>query len=298
MQRFATVIPLVLGGFALASCGGGSDPFAADPDGGGPAEIDAGGPPDGGEVGPADAAVPRSCAPKPKRMVVLGDSITACNVIGGKLSQDCVSKKVNDYVKATYAPDLTYENLAQGGAQLGGIPAQLDAIPAGAGHVLVVVYIGGNDLAPFIFQSDMAAMNAYQGIKDKLTSTWAMVYEKLGDEAKFPDGFTLMVNNQYNPFDDCTAPPYNLSAVKTDILHKFNGVVADIVKDKQANTILIDQYTPYLGHGHHFDVATCPHYKAGSVGYMKDTIHANAAGNEALAKELGKAADLLYRDCK
>jgi hypothetical protein len=286
MRTFLLAISM-LGAAACSS----KDPFG--PGG------DASSGPDGtiGDGGVTADAAPHKCAPAPKRIIVLGDSITACSVIGGPQSADCVSKKFSDYVIATYGPGATYENFAVGGAKLADIAGQLNNIPAGTGVALVMIYIGGNDLSPFIFQSDSAAMAGYAMIETQLVSVYDNVFAKLADPAKFPAGATLLMNTQYNPFDDCTAAPYNLSAVKIGILHMFNDKVNSIGTAKGDAAIVVDQHTPFLGHGHHYDVATCPHYVAGAVPWMQDTIHANAPGNVDLANVANSGADRLYRDC-
>jgi hypothetical protein len=267
------------------------DPFAAGSDA----------PPGGdGKLGDsmtADAA-PHHCVAAPARIIVLGDSITACSVIGGPQSADCISKKFSDYVIAHYGPGATYENHAVGGAKLADIAGQLAGVPAGTGRALVMIYIGGNDLSPFIFQSDSAAMDAYtMMIEPQLTSVYDATFASLADPAKFPAGATLLMNTQYNPFDDCTAPPYNLSATKTGILHMFNDKVTAIGAQHGDAAIVVDQHQPFLGHGHHYNVTTCPYYQAGDVAWMQDTIHANAAGNVDLANVADGGADRLYRDC-
>ncbi len=275
----------------LAACSSDKDPFAGGADA----------PPreDGGVLGDgsmtADAA-PRMCAAKPSRVVVLGDSITACSVIGGPNTADCVSKKVADYVMAQHGA-TTYQNHAVGGAKLSGIASQLSAIQPAPGPALVIIYIGGNDLSPFIFQSDQQAMAGYQMIEPMLVSVYASVFAKLKDTAIFPDGAVLMTNTQYNPFDDCTASPYNLSATKTGLLHKFNDKVKAIADAEGAGAIVVDQHGPYLGHGHHYNVTMCPHYMSGKTPWMQDTIHANVAGNVGLAAVMNGGVDRLYRDC-
>ena len=60
---------------------------------------------------------------------------------------------------------------------------------------------------------------------------------------------------------------------------------------------MVDQYTPFLGHGHHYSVSTCPFYDASAAGWMKDLIHPNAAGNRALASQLSGALNHLYGGC-
>lgn len=253
---------------------------------------------DGGltDGGPTVDAAPRSCAAKPRRVVVLGDSITACSVIGGPQSADCVSKKVSDYVIAHYGA-TTYENHAVGGAKLADIAGQLATIQPAPGPALVIIFIGGNDLSPSIFQSDQQAMTSYQAIEPMLVSVYDAVFAKLANTTTFPDGAVLLMNTQYNPFDDCTASPYNLSPAKTAILHQFNDKVRSIADAHAAAAIVVDQHHPFLGHGHHYNVATCPFYTAGAAAWMQDTIHANAAGNVDLANVMNAGADRLYRDC-
>ena len=290
---------LVLG--ALAGCGSEKDPFAGGGDDDGQVTPDAGGGgtrPDanGGGGGSADAAPPVACVPKPKKVLVLGDSITECSVIGGDQAAACVSKKVADYVKANVEPTAEYDNRANGGAVLSQLAAQLNGVTAD-GPVLVIAYMGGNDLAPYIFQSDDAANAAWPTIRQHLHDAWDGVFEKLADTSKFPDGATVIMNTQYNPFDDCTAPPYNLSDAKIQILHDFNDEIRAIAEAAGDKAILVDQYTPFLGHGHHYDVARCPFYAAGATPYMQDLIHANAAGNEVLAEVIEGGVDRLYTDC-
>jgi lysophospholipase L1-like esterase len=283
------VLPLALI-LAAAACSSEKDPFAGGPDAAPKAD---GGLTDGGTD--IDAA-PRMCSAKPSRVVVLGDSITACSVIGGAQNADCVSKKVSDYVIANYGA-TTYQNLAVGGAKLADIAAQLNNIPPAAGPALVIIYIGGNDLSPFIFQSDQQAMAGYAMIETMMNSVYDTVFAKLADTATFPDGAVLLMNTQYNPFDDCTASPYNLSATKIGLLHKFNDKVTAIANAHAQQAIVVNQHGPFLGHGHHYNVASCPFYKAGSVGWMQDTIHANPAGNVDLANVMNGGVDRLYRDC-
>ncbi|MCB9560132.1 MAG: SGNH/GDSL hydrolase family protein [Kofleriaceae bacterium] len=285
----------ILGALTAAACGGGDDPFAAGDDSPAAADAHLGGP-DADPSAP-DAAPARACATAPKRVVVVGDSITACSVIGGPQGANCVSKQLADYVIAHYAPGASYENYAVGGAQLADLPGQIASIPAGDGPMLLVAYMGGNDLAPYIFQSDAAAMAAWDDLSGEMRDTWDGVFATLGSDDRFADGVTVLMNTQYNPFDDCTAPPYNLSAAKIEILHMFNDTLGSIASGAGDRAILVHQFEPFLGHGHHYDVDTCPHYQAGATPFMQDTIHANADGNAQLAAVMEGGADRLYRDC-
>jgi lysophospholipase L1-like esterase len=299
MSRLWLVSSVVVAFLAAPGCSSESDPFAEGDAGAGAdaaSTIDGGG--GGGETPDANNEQPGlRCPPKPTKVVVMGDSITDCTVIGGQDSPDCVSKQFFDYVKANVAPDATYLNVAVGGAQTKGLAQQLQNVPPGPGHLLVMVYMGGNDLAPYIFQSDSAAEMAYEQILPGIVKNWQDLFAYYLDTSKFPDGVTVIMNNQYNPFDDCTASPYNLSQTKSNLLHMFNIVLGDIANEYFANAIIVDQYKPYLGHGHHYNVTSCPNYKPNMTPFMKDLIHANAAGNKELADVLAAGVDRLYKGC-
>ena len=278
---------------ASAACSN-KDPFAKGPD--------ASTTGDGNNLADANTvdAAPHRCAPAPKRIIVLGDSITACTVVTPDHAQspNCVSKQFSDYVIAHYGPGASYENYAVGGAKLAGIAAQLTQIPAAPGPALVTLFIGGNDLSPYIFGADMAAMTAWtQTVEPKLVSVYDAIFAALADTTKFPDGATLLMNSQYNPFDDCAAGPYNVSLGKSAVLKLFNDRVAAIAAAHGDAAILVDQHTPYLGHGHCYAQSSCSHYMANAAPFMADLIHANAAGNAALAVVANSGADRLYRDC-
>src|SRR6266511_1755195 len=143
---------------AMVGCSDESNPFSGMLDGGLNVTADAKpGAPDGDLPPAPDGGGVRKCPAVPKRVIILGDSITNCTVIGGPNSADCVSKQFFDHVKAKWSPSAQYVNAAVGGAQTAGVKQQRAGLQTGAGHVLVMIYIGGNDLAPYIFQSDSTA---------------------------------------------------------------------------------------------------------------------------------------------
>jgi len=232
--------------------------------------------------------------PIPARFIVLGDSITACSNVGNENGANCSAKKLFDYLKATYAPALTYENGAVGAAVTADVPEeQLGGVTTGPGHALVLIYIGGNDLARYLFSSDAAAERGYNTDLAGIRSNWDAIFAFFQDKTKFPDGTTVLMNNQYNPFDGCTAPPYFLSAKKNELLDQFNQELAAIAAAKGGQ--LTDQHTPYLGHGHHYAVRNCPHYQEGMTPWMDDLIHPNAAGHDGLFQQWKAKVDGLYR---
>ncbi len=287
---------LILISLLLAACGSSKNPFGNGADGNTAGD---GKMADGNGSGGSDGSTgPHKCVPAPKRVIIVGDSIVACSVIGGPDGPDCMSKQFSDYVIAHYGTGASYENHAVGGAVLDDIAGQLAGVPATMGPSLVLIYIGGNDLSPYIFQSDSAAMTAWTGtISPKLDSVYGATFATLADATKFPGGATLLMNTQYDPFDDCTAPPYNLSAAKIAILQMFNDKVTAIGNAAGDAAIVVDQHPMFLGHGHAYNVTTCPHYIPNATQYMQDVIHANAAGNAVLSMVADGGADGLYRDC-
>ncbi|MEP6859935.1 MAG: SGNH/GDSL hydrolase family protein [Deltaproteobacteria bacterium] len=290
MRRLVLAIPLF-----IAACSSNKDPFAGGDAGSGSSGGDAGHVADGGLF---DAAPTHSCVAAPKRIVILGDSITACSVIGGPMAADCVSKQFSDYVIAHYGPGATYENHAVGGAVINDIAGQLAGVPATPGPTLVMLFIGGNDLTPYLNKSDAAAMTGWTGtVEPMMQAMYDATFTALADTSKFPGGATLLMNTQYNPFDDCSAAPYMISASKTEILHEFNDKIKTIAGAHGASAIVVDTHSPFLGHGLNYQATTCPHYIANTTSYMQDLIHANAAGNAVLAGVDNGGADRLYRDC-
>jgi lysophospholipase L1-like esterase len=285
----------------LLSCTESRNPFGGDV---GPrvdtgASMDAASPMDAEpamDAGEMDASA--ACAPIPSRMVILGDSITACVGAGGKDSPTCGPKALHTELAATIAPGLTYENNAVGRAVTADVSnTQLQTVQGGPGHVLVLIYIGGNDLAQYIFVSDREAQNGYDQNLPSILASWQTIFQYFADRTRFPDGTTILMNTQYNPFDDCTAAPYNLSALKIDLLHQFNQNLVDLA-ESNPDARIADQFTPFLGHGHHYTVASCPHYMAGAAYWMDDLIHANEAGHESFVAEWRKSAEQLYVTCQ
>lgn len=245
---------------------------------------------DGGDTTTGEP--PAGCQPTPTRMVILGDSIVACAGVGGKDSNDCAPKILNDHFAQNHGP-LTYENLSVGGAVTTDIPQyQLPDIEVGIpGHVVVMIYIGGNDLAGYIFQSDQAALDGWNNTTGPaVAAAWEEILAFLGDPANFPDGVTLLMNTQYNPFDDCTAPPYFVSQTKIDLLHAHNQALTDRAHS-QPWGFIADQHPSYLGHGHYVNDASCPYYDESFEGWMGDLIHPNAVGHHHLADVMIEVAE-------
>jgi lysophospholipase L1-like esterase len=247
--------------------------------------------------GPADAGTPPPPAtgtrPAPTRLIILGDSIVACLGVGDKNGPACSPNKLHQYLAAGVAPGISYENEAVSGAQAADVPAQqLPRVHGGPGHALVVVFVGGNDLRPYMIASDTAAAAGFATVTTNVTAAWTKVFAFFADKARFPDGTTVLVNNQYDPFDGCTAPPFFVSPRKAALLGTYNDLLAKLARE--SGGVLIDQFSPYLGHGHHYAVASCPHYQKGAQPFMNDLIHPNVAGHNNLFLQWKQVVDGFY----
>lgn len=249
----------------------------------------------------------KDCATLPVRYVVMGDAVPSGKVgVDGPDDEANGFKMLHTYIKETFpVKELSYENFAKGGAVTKTVPEeQLDKVPTDkAGHVLVNIHVGGNDLAEFIFKSDAAAEDAFGDKINEVDTNWNAVFDHFNDKSKFPDGATIIVNTQYNPFDDCTET-HNLVTLtdkKIELMGKFNDRLRKVATD-QPNGIYADQHKKFLGHGHHHDKSSCPHYSAGSeywmIGGLADMTNINKKGHAGMAEVFKEVADKLYKGCE
>ena len=275
---------------------GGAD--SGEGDGADDGVADTGGGDDGSPTSGESGGQELTCEPAATRFVVFGDSIFACfGPAGGKNSDNCSAKIVADYVSETYGP-VSYENLAVNGAVTHDVPdSQMPGMEVKPGHAIVLIFIGGNDLAQYIFSSDDQAEAGWASTAPEVAQKWEEIFAFIEDPANFPDGATVIMNTQYNPFDDCTAAPYaSVTPYKTMLLHQHNDALRDRA-DAHDYAFMVDQHPSYLGHGHHFDKSECPHTIDGADGWMADMIHPNVAGHRHLADEIQAVIDTLYEGC-
>lgn len=238
-----------------------------------------------------------TCRPTAERFIVLGDSIVACQGVGGTDSPDCAPKQFHTHYDSTYQT-VPYENRAVSGARTADVVnQQLATVPTGmAGHALVVIYVGGNDLSPNLLLPDAAAETSFAQLSTELEGHWEQIFAFFEDAANFPDGATLLINTQYDPFDGCTAQPWNVSQVKLGLLVEYNEAMT-ARGDARDWVFVADQHSPFLGHGHHAAAPDCPYYAEGSEGWMNDFIHPNAAGHANLADVMAGTAATMYEGC-
>ncbi len=242
-----------------------------------------------------------ACGEPPTRMMFFGDSLFACfGQVGEKNAPSCSARLGHEYLSDNYAPEVTYENLAVSGAVTADvINQQMPGAPVGMpGHTLVVIWVGGNDISGLLLSSDAEAEASYRDdLAPRLEMYWDQMLAWVDDPANFPDGATLVINTQFNPFDDCSQNPYAfMSPLKTALLAEYNDVLRARVAGRE-DTYLSDQYPVFLGHGHHYATQGCPNYEEGSAYWMiggTDLVHPNGLGHVSIAGTLDGALDEIY----
>jgi hypothetical protein len=231
----------------------------------------------------------------PVRYVVLGHSVANCFQVGGPMSETCALKNVETYMATKY-PGLKYENYAVNGAVIADVKnSQLPNVTAGPGNMIVNLYIGGNDLAAHLYESDSQAQQSWQNLKPQATADMESILSFFEDTTKFPDKAIVLVNSQYNPFDECVAGVYTFATLaKQGILKEFNDLLVTIVSHHK-NAAYVEQYPPFLGHGQNYNQSQCPKYTQGAAAWMADLIHPNAAGHVSLSNQMRGVVDTAYK---
>jgi lysophospholipase L1-like esterase len=244
-----------------------------------------------------------ACGTTPTRYIVLGHSVAACYAVGGSTSETCSLKSTETYLAGKF-PGVTYENYAVNGALIADVVnTQLPKVAGSAGNVFVNLFIGGNDLAAHLYEPDATATQSWKNLQPAATQNMNAILSYFEDKSKFPGGATILVNSQYNPFDECVTFTNSFAtSVKQDILKQFNALLVTIVAGHKS-ALVVDQYGAVLGHGDNYNQATsnasppaaCPHYASGSASWMADLIHPNALGHVPLGKQMTAAVDAVFK---
>jgi lysophospholipase L1-like esterase len=241
-----------------------------------------------------------ACRPRPARMAALGDSIADCRFPFVK-GDNCAPELIAEYLKAHYAPDLQYQNFAVSGATTTDWPEQAHMVPEGPGHLLVWVYLGGNDIADCAQAFSVDALNqCVDEVIARLTSAWSKLFDYFTDRTRFPDGVTFLLNTQYGLSDECTLPnDFPGGPLRDAKLQAYNREVFIKPAEARDDTIAIDQYPDWLGHGAHADDSRCPHCSRedNSAWLAIDKVHPNTAGQSHIADKWKIALDAMYGHC-
>lgn len=223
------------------------------------------------------------CRPVPERFVILGDSIAACYAVS---PSDCGPLLIGEYLKTTAAPALTVESHAVGGARIADLPGQAQQVAGGPGPVVIWIYILGNDLA-------------LREVSDAgVAAAWGATFAYFGNTTLFPGGVTYLLNTQYSPYDQCPEPlggAYSVSIAADEWLQAVNRSVFIALGENRSDTVTIDQYPDWLGHGDNANVLACPHCGRDNTSWMAlDRIHPNALGYAHMTAKWSVAIDRMY----
>lgn len=239
------------------------------------------------------------CFPKPARMVVLGDSLSKCFSYVAPIDDcACSWKNVAGYIRDNYAADLVVEGCYPDEATIRGnihdVAEDARTVMGGPGHVLVYISTIAWDLLDFDLERDV-----FEEALQNWLADWQRLFDYFTDETVFPDGVTFMLNTIFSPTDDCPQSDKDtyfptLSADAERLVQRANELVILQPARERDDTVAVDIYPDWLGHGHNFDVSTCPHYSADKDSWMSDQTHPNNKGYLHMANKWKRAVDRIY----
>lgn len=218
------------------------------------------------------------CRPPVTRFIVLGDSIADCT---GVESAQCAPYIIANALRLMGAPDLQFEMHAVAGSKVSDLLAQAQQVTGGPGHVFVWMYAIGNDwLSGAPLSGDFSPYVA--GYQD--------VFNYFTDSMSFPDGATFLLNTQYGLYDQCTVPgaklpPILISDAGPDLLVEGNRIIFLDVAKARTDTVAVDQYPDFLGHGLNADISGCPYCGPDNATWLDGTIHPNVLGHAHIAEK-------------
>jgi hypothetical protein len=226
------------------------------------------------------------CRPTPARLVILGDSIANCYFLN---SASCSPYLIADRLRATVSPGLAFETVAVNGARLGDVPAQARQIAPGPGHVFVWLFAIGNDLLAGDPLAENADLSPYHASLDEISDYFS-------DATRFPDGASFLLNGQYGIYDDCD-PPGPATGALPGVSDRMQAVNKALFLDRavaRADTVAVDHYPDWLGHGRFANVRGCPHCGTDNTGWLLDPVHPNAFGHGHIAEKWRMAFDQMF----
>jgi hypothetical protein len=231
--------------------------------------------------------------PRPTRMATLGDSIAFC-FFPSEFS-DCAPTLIADYLRAQHIPELQYQSFAIPGVETTGMLDQMRRVAPGPGHLLLWIYVGGNELARCRRPTLPETQACIDALLTQLPITWGQIFDYFDDPTRFPDGVTFMLNTQYSLYDQCVHPlPERLEFAETTV-QRFNRDIIMRAALDRTNVVAIDQYPDFLGHAAGADRRGCPHcYRDDNALWLLDGTHPNNRGNHHIADKWKVAIDRLY----
>jgi len=242
------------------------------------------------------------------RLVILGDSISAGSGASSASNIYHALLAANDDGTYPTESDTDLESLtggaveivdvSRGGAttsNLGGQMANLGraiSLPA-AGHTVVVLTIGGNDLQSAVLGGD--ATGAL--LTDAMGRIRAMV-EFFQDPGNFPDGTSLYLAAVYDPSDGQAQIPTCFFGLSLPQLVAALDVwrAEYFALGTEMGFAVVDVLGGFHGHGFFNDNMMNPYYDADDpTHWFSDCIHPNDRGHHEIRRLFYEAMDPTYR---
>lgn len=249
------------------------------------------------------------CFATPSRFVVLGDSVSKC-VGGWDDDCNCSWRILASYIRDTYAPDLVIEGCYPGLTPIRGnirdVAEDAKTVMGGPGHIIVWISAIGWDLLDLRESVDETESDNYEAL-DKAIPVWLQDWQKLfdyfTDKSVFPDGVTFMLNTIYSFWDQCPDTEsgndtlgFGYTRFEENAIQYANDKVILSSARERTDTIALDVYPGILGHGHNYDVSSCPYYSPDNAYWFSDPSHLNALGYRHVASQWKRAADRIYKE--
>jgi hypothetical protein len=171
------------------------------------------------------------------------------------------------------APNLVYEKFSVNGSRVRDLPAQARLAAPGTGHVFVFIFSLGNDMA----SGEVLPPNADLA---PLHAAFAEVFDYFSDRGRFPGGARFLLNTYYDPYDNCDAPgatPWR-GRVTVDRVRYLHEVFFLDVAEARPDTVAIDHYPDFLGHGAKANIKGCPYCGSDNTQWVEGTLHPLPAG--------------------
>lgn len=257
------------------------------------------------------------CFPVPDRMVVLGDSVTMClNYASDEIEQcECYWKNLASYIKNNYAPEIVSEGRYPDPGIIRGnirdVAQDAQTILGGSGHILVWISCIAWDLLDLragYIGPEREQTDVFDGTIEEAVDIWRNDWQKLfdyfSDPLRFPDGATFMISTIYSPTDQCpeSENPTSLTSFSTlsseeeqAIQYANQKLLIDAAEERE-DTVTVDMYPDFLGHGHNYQQKNCPYYSPDKTYWMADQVHANGIGYTHMGNKWKRAVDRMYKE--
>jgi hypothetical protein len=225
------------------------------------------------------------CRPTPTRLVILGDSVA---------NTFKLQEFLEDRLRSIAGPNLVVERFSVDGTRVAALPGQARRAAPGPGHVFVFIWSIANDMTGGdVVRNLNADLAPYRAPFDE-------VFGYFGDPGLFPDGATFLLNTQYWPFDLCDVPGSRRDPgpVLRERFLQINQVLFLDVAQARFDTIAIDHYPDFLGHGDNANVRGCPYCGRDNTPWTMAS-HPNEVGSAHIADKWAVAFDrMLGPSCR